>query len=1719
MAGNSSIETFLTEDMDVDSSARASASPGPTATSSPVLRGNQCKSKQRSDSSAHSSTPDMEDAKQAKVAVKAHKRGKGSGRGGAEFQTSVKILKQLLLEGEEEEDGDDDDGQMNVQSTLNSSDTSQVASDESLLTTEGDSSLKEKVDEGNEGVNMPRKRKPGCPPKQAARSNQKEGGTTRRKGQDCNFAMDEEADDIEESVSCMPKKRKPGRPPKKPMQGKDDADTAVPLKRRKVDSNIARLPGTKLKICSHCGTVADKVKAKKCFQCKKFFFSHWAQRCKIPPCPSCHFSRKCRRFERVPTNCEKCGVKLPSDILDEVIGTNATVEDGDGAESLESGSTSIRYTPDPSELDNISAEGKQTGEKGLDEYLDADEEDEEKIEEVITEKKRGKGKGKAKCDREKEETESSPEMEETQNVGTVSIQEGATVVVATTRSGRAYKHDTTPERTDGTLAASSFTTRMISICSRRKSVQDDTLPPAIHEMTSSSPDAMPMSPREQGACTDPPSVKESVSSTDLISPQQPDGAQDTDHSFEEQEDIPQAVMKELSDSGSLEISVHGICNVPTQHHDPIVTGDTAITHPTSPAQALPQVSLEESEKSETSCDSFAGGHQHPPVINNAAGIQSLSPDKKVGITQQSAVPERDDLQQSPMPGEEETVEHNVLETEFEQSCGILVDRETQVAPCVNPPNTKVASTATTNSDLCTKEGSKDTTNVQTECKVVDMQSVIVSSDDIRRVDSETSVGDLCIVTESSNTFVSDAMEGDRAIPSTTSMQSSAVQTMSGKDIMDNTIREGNFEGDLSMFSNINKSVPFLRTVLGSTITQQDIAQSIPAMSFRHVATSTTTVPACGSQSLPVLYTANLGLEDANMSRVQLLTVPGESSLTGVPASSCSDEVSIVEVNAATNTQPSPVTHAVVSAVGNITHAVVDNTEDMVVTESGTLATPVRAEGSQSGITDSMKHSQQTSMPKPSKGKKAVGKSGKPLATPRKKKQPKSQEATEGASKEKQVKPRKPRAKKSKTMTTPAPSVGDESANAALSMLATSIAQELQRKPSLSSPLVEGQHSKHSFSQYFYSEDSRITSATLPSILGSSGSSSVETSVDAIGEASMGTVGKGNAKCSPSRQKDLQEPPVKRKKLANIAPNNPLVSTSSTAVSAIGPQALKATLAPLMTPALLPHLYQLASTFKMSSSSLISLLQSVLPAQKSNSSSSVSVAGTSTTLCTTQSPVSLTSNFFPPLTMSFQSLTAALPSITAPIRLSGTQVTARPLLPSTMSSSLTSSSATVPSTTIPLSLPAMFSSSSSISSEQLATLKGVLGQSEASVGTQTALKKDTLKSLLPTGASPLSPQLLSLPNPPHLTSSSSLPPPPPPLPPPSLVPKDLKPTFQALLSNQLPYAPPPLTSSLSTPHTSPIHRLSTASSAALPLPIINPNTATSYDTLPVSTETMFTSLPFLSTHSGGVPLPGRSIAPPQMAPTGDTTVQPLLISCLPEPQPLPISIASLLPPPPHLLPQTHPPSLSSPFNLISSQPYAPDPATSSQQNPIIPSLLRPGMSPVSIPEQCSVSGSMPTGSLSISSQHPLNQQKVIYTQSITSPKVCTGPQPAASIGTSVDTNLQVHAVDDVHCMYPLSFNCHLVCFRTFLVSKHLCLFSFLSSVLFNYSCIWYYVGLICTHFYQTNKAFVFPSCPTASLTHSAFTCILYYVVIQLLSTCACRCLHPTCSLVSTKHCPR
>lgn len=1653
--GSSAMNTYFPNDVDMNPikalpSSSTDSSPAPS-TISPVKnkRGRPFK-KSTSADSAQSSAANLEETKQilkSKVSIRGRKKGKGSRGDTSDFISCTRIVKKMLMEAECENDSDS-------QTTDPALDTSQMTSDESLLAVE---EVKQRQDmskqkEKKKGVGeeseeedevrfftTPKKRKPGRPPKKATQQNKDDWESetpAKRKRLDCDITSlgeGEEGDEMGYEAITTPKKRKPGRPPKKmTQQNKDDREVKTPKKRKILDCDIPRLPGTKLKICSHCGTVADKVKAKKCFNCKKFFFSHWAQRCKIPPCPSCHFSRKSRRYERIPSNCEKCGFKLPLDLLEESSGTHMSTEDGDGMESLESGSTSVRYTPDPFELDPFEAksitteysEGKQTG------YLETEEDKEE----MSDEQKHARGTGNMKSEEESVEQaeKSARDMSGTCHVGTGNTppkntnQEGATVVMATTRSGRAYKHDTTPERTYGGLAMGSLATETPCFSggvveSVRPSVPQPPfcnanvrdsggLPHQVslpQQDTCSTPAlGMPSPPREAS----PPSTREenegrlrlytddslSVSLgfpiiQNVMSLKEPVGVEDIDHIAECQEATPLAEPECHSEQCVLSQTAGGGDN---PAHQLTVTGRT---HPSSPAHVPSQkdAALLERESAQHGTPSLKdatllewGTTQYATSSPLHTALDETHPS--------STIQERGNAPCNPL----HALEREVEQAEQSSAAGMLGNTDTQITLCVKQPDLNAVTTTEfspvpVGTDLSEEQGHKDTYQAKVGSRVdssTDVRAMMMSDVGTDEAD-DLYHGEPAIPQHSpNNTEERDpAPEGDltmytQPVPylTTVTVDQSTVQTDSGAET---TEEEENVEGKKSVIRNIYQSLPFLRSVLSgirAPASHQDDSvraksvPAIPSMSYKHVATSIATTS--GTQSLPVLYTSNLGLEDANKSRATpavMVTSSGESNLLTAPVATATAGSDQVPTEVSFTAETTPVNLSSVSVptsmdslpAGSDTH---DKDVDMVVIESGTPAATMNTPQSRAKVA---KKPNQSAVHKPSKGKEVAGKDGKSTA-PKKKKQPKSQEAKEVMSKDKPTKPKKPRAKKSKALTT---SSLPEQTSAALSMLATSIAQELQRKPSIPSPFVPGQHSKHSFSQYFYSEENKLigTPFTPPTnMAGSSGASSGENTVEMSSEGSASVGGKESKRVfSKQKEKDSQEPPVKKKKLAHIAPNNPLTSTTNSG-SALGPLTLKgaSSLAPL-TPALIPQLCQLAATLKMSSSNLLTALQSVLPGQKSGIAGG-SIGGTSTTTSSlsASNPVSLPPSLFPPLTMSFQSLAAALsnmPIATTPIRLSGTQVTARPLLPSTVSSSLqttSTASATPLSMTLPSSIPAIFPSlgvPNTASGDQLSMLKGVFS-SEASVGTQTVVKLDTLKPLIPAPSS-LSPQLLSLPNPPQLTSSHL------PLPPPTLVPKDLNPMFQSVLSH-LPSAPPPLTSHPTLHAPSKMPELKMCAPSAVPFPVIKSNSSASsvsYMTLPMTSGSSFTSLPIL-----------------------------------------PISLSPLLPPPPHLLTQSHP---SSKLHVASSRLYVDSGNESTsvvassqlhQPNPIIPSLLKSGNTVVlPKPELGSVLSSVLPAS---HASHPASQQKVIYTQSITSPKVCPVPQPTTSTvsGTSVDSNLQV-----------------------------------------------------------------------------------------------------------------
>ena len=144
---------------------------------------------------------------------------------------------------------------------------------------------------------------------------------------------------------------------------------------RKRKSGSVNAPTCKkvgLKTCANCGTVADKVKAKKCQKCQKFFFDHWARRCRIPPCPSCHFSRKSRGSnETVPQFCERCGYALNDGDYQQANVEEVGIHVGDGDST--SDTSSFHLSEEYRDIDDLSRSRDSENEDGesLPEYSDA----------------------------------------------------------------------------------------------------------------------------------------------------------------------------------------------------------------------------------------------------------------------------------------------------------------------------------------------------------------------------------------------------------------------------------------------------------------------------------------------------------------------------------------------------------------------------------------------------------------------------------------------------------------------------------------------------------------------------------------------------------------------------------------------------------------------------------------------------------------------------------------------------------------------------------------------------------------------------------------------------------------------------------------------------------------------------------------------------------------------------------------------------------------------------------------------------------------------------------------------------------------------------------------------------------------------------------------------------------------------------------------------------
>ena len=915
----------------------------------------------------------------------------------------------------------------------------------------------------------------------------------------------------------------------------------------------------------------------------------------------------------------------------------------------------------------------------------------------------------------------------------------------------------------------------------------------------------------------------------------------------------------------------------------------------------------------------------------------------------------------------------------------------------------------------------------------------------------------------------------------------------------------------SVLSNVAQTLPLFHSVVNG-------AQCLPIT--QAIGTATWGLPVIGSlvhklpvlhaqgsgtQSLPTLYTSTLGLQMSNKPREIAVNTTAAVSEENQPviatATAVSSKPSLVPgtqgslqavLNEPTAVQTPPLTEsrpsASISLISSPKAKGERDPKDRV--KEGSSQRKERKEVQD--LSASLEQASTKPAPhKSPKGKKTGGKEGKTgkegkasAAKPKKQGGKNKMEGTEGNKSPKEKKPRASSKQKSKT---PAPVAVSTSAPTSVLLV-----PELQHKKSLS-PLASGQppyhhhhhhllalqqHQqqqqphKHTFSQYFYSDElsKSILSSSLPA------TTSVSTGLGSSAALNDGAVddgkGKGKSKRVPPKHKELQEPLAKRKKLATIAPSSPRLP-SSYGSGGLATQAVKGSTIPS---ALLPQLSQLAAVLKMSSTTLLSTLQSPplgpnTPGQGAKhgvsaittsiappstiSSSSLSSVSSPLTLSTTASTSSLkpglgqpslSAGLFP---MTFQSLAAALssmPMVTTPVRLPGTQVTARPLLPTSLSTSSsllpTSNSIPFPITSLsmplptslplsfPLSLPSSFPPLAAhipLITDQTVMHKGTLS-SEASVGTQTAekeVKMDTLKPVLPIPSS-LSPQHISLLHPPQLTSHS---------PSQSAGPPLLKPLFpSALPQSQLHSSPPPLTS-----HSSPSSTTSMlsshppVSSVSLKVPEQKPFTITEMSpsimrshnaphtltptALPSVGTSTLTAVSIPLGHSPIVSTSGKDFSTQTRSVTKPLSALPPASLLVSRPSSAPsrssLSPTTVLPSPPQLLPST----------LVASPPPSqPTPAVADlQSNPIIPSLLVPGST-----VKVSVIATQLSSTLSSSSvMHPLPgtiyssgvgsppypsisaKQKVIYTQTITTPKVCPVPQPPPTITEAVvDSSLQV-----------------------------------------------------------------------------------------------------------------
>ncbi len=110
--------------------------------------------------------------------------------------------------------------------------------------------------------------------------------------------------------------------------------------------------------CSNCSTLCENTRAKKCQNCKMFFYNHWAQRCRIPPCPKCHYNRKARGCTMLPKSCERCGHPLPGGSMGECSDLDATAIPDGGESGNGSPVPSIKLEADTPQTGTPEPEGR-----------------------------------------------------------------------------------------------------------------------------------------------------------------------------------------------------------------------------------------------------------------------------------------------------------------------------------------------------------------------------------------------------------------------------------------------------------------------------------------------------------------------------------------------------------------------------------------------------------------------------------------------------------------------------------------------------------------------------------------------------------------------------------------------------------------------------------------------------------------------------------------------------------------------------------------------------------------------------------------------------------------------------------------------------------------------------------------------------------------------------------------------------------------------------------------------------------------------------------------------------------------------------------------------------------------------------------------------------------------------------------------------------------------